>query len=280
LWPGDAPYAKGKACEDIPTLTIFEPQLGHDNGSAVVILPGGAYAGLAGNLEGRQVADWFTARGFHAFVLSYRLSSNGYLLPVPLLDARRAIQTVRARARDYFIAPNRIVLIGFSAGGHLAALAATQSVPGKPEDEDAIERVSSRPDFLVLGYPWIGAISSDTSHLSYCNLFNVMDRCEALRAAYSPDLFVTRDTPPTFWFHTFSDDTVPVEQGLRFYQALIKAGVPAEAHIFANGPHGTGLGKGDAALDQWPNLLEIWLRGQGLLTPDKTVAGPRPAWMK
>ena len=269
LWPGDAPLAKGKACEDTPTLTIFEPQRGHENGSAVVILPGGAYLQLAGNLEGRQVADWFTARGFRAFVLSYRLSSNGYLLPVPLLDARRAMQLVRARARDYQIDPGRIVLIGFSAGGHLAALAATQPVPGNPDAEDPIERVSSRPDYLVLGYPWIGAISLDTSHLSYCKLFNVMDRCEELRLAYSPDLFVTKDTPPTFWYHTFNDQTVPVEQGLRFYEALVKAGVPAEAHIFANGPHGTGLGKGDAALDQWPNLLEIWLRAQGLLTPAK-----------
>jgi acetyl esterase/lipase len=273
LWPGDAPEAKGKRCEDIPALSIFEPQSGHENGSAVVILPGGAYAHLAANLEGRQVADWFTARGFRAFVLSYRLSSNGYLLPVPLLDARRAIQTVRARSRDYFIAPNRIVLIGFSAGGHLAALASTQALPGKADSDDPVERVSSRPDYLVLGYPGIGAISTNTSHLSYCKLFNVMDRCESLRTAYSPDLFVTQDTPPTFLFHTANDATVPVEQGMRFYEALIKAGVPAEAHIFANGPHGVGLGKGDAALDQWPNLLEIWLRAQGLLTPDKSVAG-------
>jgi len=267
LWPGDAPQAKGSACEDTPTLTILDPQPGHDNGSAVVVLPGGAYVGLAANLEGRQVADWFTARGFHAFILQYRLSSNGYLLPVPLLDARRAVQTVRTRAADYHIDPNRIVIIGFSAGGHLAALASTQSVGGDPNAQDPIERVSSRPNFTVLGYPWIGAISSDTSHLSYCKLFNVMDRCEELRKAYSPDLFVTKDTPPTFWFHTFNDETVPVEQGLRYYEALVKAGVPAEAHIFANGPHGVGLGKSDAALDQWPNLLEIWLRAQGLLPP-------------
>jgi acetyl esterase/lipase len=274
LWPGDAPLAKGKACEDTPTLTIFEPHKGQGNGSAVVILPGGAYLRLAGNLEGRQVADWFVARGFRAFVLSYRLSSHGYLLPVPLLDARRAVQTVRARASDYQIDPNRIVIIGFSAGGHLAALASTQFVPGKPDAEDPIERVSSRPDFLVLGYPWIGAISSDTSHLSYCKLFSVMDKCEELRMAYSPDLFVTKETPPTFWYHTFNDKTVPVEQGLRFYEALVKAGVPSEAHIFPNGPHGVGLGKGDAVLDQWPNLLENWLRAQGLLTADKPVAKP------
>ena len=274
LWPGDAPEAKGKACEDTPTLTIFEPHHGTENGSAVVILPGGAYAHLAANLEGRQFADWFTARGFRAFILSYRLSSHGYLLPVPLLDARRAVQTVRARAREYQINPSRIVLIGFSAGGHLAALASTQPVPGNPDAEDPIERVSSRPDYLVLGYPWIGALSPDTSHLSYCKMFNVMDKCEELKAAYSPDLFVTKDTPPTFWYHTFNDKTVPLEQGLRFYEALVKAGVPAEAHIFANGPHGTGLGKGDAALDQWPNLLEIWLRAQGLLTAEKSAAKP------
>ena len=274
LWPGDAPEAKGKACEDTPTLTIFDPQPGHGNGSAVVVFPGGAYVGLAANLEGRQVADWFTARGFRAFILSYRLSSKGYLLPVPLLDARRAIQTVRGRAQDYHIDPNRIVVIGFSAGGHLAALSATQFVPGSPDADDPIARVSSRPDYLVLGYPWIGAISSDTSHLSYCKLFNVMDRCEALRAAYSPDLFVTKDTPPTFIFHTFNDQTVPVEQGLRFYEALLKAGVPSEIHVFANGPHGVGFGGTDAALEQWPGLLEAWLRAQGLLSAKSASGKP------
>ena len=101
-----------------------------------------------------------------------------------------------------------------------------------------------------------------------------MDRCAELRAAYSPDLFVTKETPPAFMYHTFNDQTVSVEQGLRFYEALVKAGVPAEIHIFANGPHGTGLGKGDLALDQWPGLLETWLRGQGLLT--KAPAAGRP----
>ncbi len=266
LWPGDAPQAKGKACEDIPTLSVFEPQGGQGNGSSVIVLPGGAYMGLAATLEGREIADWFTARGFRAFVLQYRLGSSGYLLPVPLLDARRAVQLVRARAADYHIDPHRIVMIGFSAGGHLAALSSTQPVPGDPSADDPIDRVSSRPDFLVLGYPWIGAISTDTSHLSYCKILNIMDRCEALRLAYSPDLFVTKDTPPTFWYHTADDQTVPIEQGLRFYLALLKAGVPVEAHIFESGAHGSGLGKGNPALDQWPSLLETWLRVHGLVS--------------
>jgi acetyl esterase/lipase len=265
LWQGDAPQARGTGCEDVPTLTIVRPQPGHGSGSAVVVLPGGGYGHLAANLEGRQVADWFTSRGFTAFILQYRLSSHGYLLPVPLLDARRAVQTVRARAADYKIDPNRIAIIGFSAGGHLAALASVQPVPGDAAAADPVERVSSRPNYMVLGYPWIGAISSDTSHLSYCKEFNVMDRCEELRKAYSPDLFVTKETPPTFWYHTADDGLVPVEQGLRFYEALLKAGVPAEGHIFAHGQHGTGLGTGDPSLDQWPELLETWLRKQGMI---------------
>ena len=276
LWTGDAPEAKGKSCEDIPTLTVMGPRHGAENGSAVIILPGGSYRTLAADLEGREVADWFTARGFRAFILSYRLTSNGYVLPVPLLDARRAIQTVRGRAADYHIDPNRIVLIGFSAGGHLAALAGTQFVAGNPDSDEPIERVSSRPDYLVLGYPWIGAISLDTSHLNYCKLYSLMDQCAALQTAYSPDLFVTKDTPPTFMYHTFTDQTVPVEQGLRFYEALIKAGVPSEMHIFAKGGHGSGLGKGDASLDQWPGLLETWLRAQGLLTVDEPLVRAKP----
>ena len=280
LWPGDAPQATGKTCDDIPTLTILAPRTGTANGSAVIVLPGGSYRMLAADLEGREVADWFAARGFRAFILSYRLSSHGYILPVPLLDARRAVQLVRSRARDYQIDPNRIVMIGFSAGGHLAALAGTQFVPGKPDTDDPaqdpIARVSSRPDYLVLGYAWLGAVSMDTSHLNYCKLYNLMDKCEALAAAYTPQLFVTKDTPPTFMYHTFNDHTVPIEQALGFYGALVKAGVQSEMHVFANGSHGSGLGKGDQALDQWPGLLENWLRAQGLLTVNQDATAPKP----
>ena len=265
LWSGDAPGAKGKACEDTPTLTIFFPRSGVASGSSVIILPGGSHQRLAGDLEGREIADWFTARGITAFILQYRLGSNGYLFPVPLYDARRAVQFVRSRAADYHLDPHRVVIIGFSAGGHLAALAATKPIEGKEDAADPVERVSSRPDFLVLGYPWIGAISMDYSHLNYCKLMNVENRCEELTKEFSPDLFVTKDTPPTFWYHTADDSTVPIDQGLRFYEALLKAGVLAEAHVFAHGSHGSGLGKGNPSLDQWPQLLEVWLRAQGLI---------------
>lgn len=276
LWEGDAPAAKGKQCEDVPTLIEVDPQFGMANGSAVVIFPGGGYRSLTTPMESREIADWFTVRGFKAFILTYRLTSHGYELPVALLDAERGIQTVRAHAADYKIGPNRIVVIGFSAGGHLAALAGTKFVPGKADASDPIDSVSSRPDYLVLGYPWIGAVGSDMAHLNYCKVFNLMDKCEALRAEYSPELFVTKQTPPTFIYHTFTDQTVPVEQSLRFYNALLKAEVSAEIHIFANGSHGTGLGRGDQALDQWPSLLEAWLRGRGLLVVDTAIVGTPP----
>jgi acetyl esterase/lipase len=267
LWPGDAPEAKGTGCGDIPTLTVLRTQPGRENGSAVLVLPGGGYMGLASILEGREVADWFTARGFTAFVLRYRLGSK-YLLPVPLIDARRAVQLVRARAGDYKVDPHRIVIIGFSAGGHLAALSSTQFVPGDHAADDPISRVSSRPDYTVLGYPWIGGITPDTSHLTYCKLVDILKvpgECEALQKAYSPELYVSKETPPTFIYHTTEDETVPVEQALSYYEALLKSGVSAEMHIFARGGHGSGLGSGNAALDQWPNLLENWLRDQGLM---------------
>ena len=287
LWPGQppgdktpgvgtSPATKSDPCSDTPALTVFGPRQGTANGSAVIIFPGGAYIHLAGDLEGREIADWFTARGFRAFILSYRLSSQGYLLPVPLLDARRAIQTIRARATDYQISPNRIVVIGFSAGGHLAALAGTQFEPGKPSAEDPIDRASSRPDYLVLGYPWLDAITKDTTYLSYCKILNLMDQCDQLRAKYDPVLFVSNDTPPAFIYQTSADKTVSPAASIDFYQALLKAGVPSELHVFVNGKHGSGLGKGDPALDQWPGLLENWLRAQGLLTVDKSAVGSNP----
>ncbi len=157
LYDGDAPGAAGKADLDVPTLTVFRPHPRTGNGTAIVIAPGGAYLGLAANLEGRQVADFFAARGVTAFVLKYRLGRT-YLYPTPLRDAQRAIRFVRARAAEFGIIPDRIGMMGFSAGGHLTASAATFVEPGRPDAPDPIERVGSRPDFIVLGYPWLNAM--------------------------------------------------------------------------------------------------------------------------
>ena len=271
LWEGNAPGALGNAVDDVPTMTIFRPHAGTGNGTAVIVAPGGAYLGLAANLEGRQVADWFTSRGVTAFVLKYRLGRN-YLYPIPLTDARRAIRLVRSRAKEFGIAPNRVGMIGFSAGGHLTAMASTMFDDGQPGSPDLVERVSSRPDFQILGYPWVNAMKADQKGVvPYCYVLRVeAEKCKQFEQ-YSPDLHVTARTPPAFIYHTTDDELVPVDASITLYRALRAADVPVEMHIFAKGKHGSGLGLGDAALDLWPTLLEAWLRARGLLTLDPSL---------
>lgn len=267
LWDGPAPGAIGQGAEDIPTVTVFRPQPHTGNGTAIVIAPGGAYLHLAENLEGRQVADWFTVRGVTAFVLTYRLGPR-YLYPVPLEDAERAIRWVRAHAAEFHLRADRIGMMGFSAGGHLAAMTGVAGGPGGAA-ADAVDRENSRPDYLVLGYPWLGAMLADPPKPyipSYATLMHVpeAERAELARR-YTPALHVTRETPPTFIYSTTDDRTCPIAATIDFYRALIQAGVPVELHIYRHGRHGSGLGLGDPALDTWPSLLEGWLRGSGLL---------------
>ena len=265
LWDGDAPGAVGKADLDVPTLTVFRPHGKTGNGTAVVIAPGGAYLGLAANLEGRQVADFFAARGVTAFVLKYRLGTT-YLYPTPLRDAQRAMRFVRARAAEFGVAPDRIGMMGFSAGGHLTATTATCVEPGTPDATDSLDRVSTRPDFIVLGYPWLNAMwKNPDGVLSYCSALKLAPAQCTTFDQYSPDAHVTAQAPPAFIYHTTDDDLVPVEASVAFYRVMAKAGVPVEMHLFAKGKHGSGLGLGDPALDQWSGLLEAWLRGRGLL---------------
>jgi acetyl esterase/lipase len=268
LWPSDAPEVAGTEAADLPTLTVFLPQKGKGTGSAVVVAPGGAYLGLASNLEGRQVADWFTSRGLTAFVLKYRLGAK-YLYPLPLEDAERAVRLVRSSATSYGFLPDRIGFIGFSAGGHLAAATGTLYDAGKPDAGDPVERVSSRPDFLILGYPWLNAMQPSGHYITYCSVIKTIppETCKLDEQKYTPSLHVTPQTPTTFIYSTTDDQTVPISASVDFYNALIAAGVPAELHIFRHGEHGSGMGAGSAALDQWPVLLEQWLRDQGLLTP-------------
>jgi acetyl esterase/lipase len=278
LWERAAPGALGTSESDIPMLTLFRPQPHTGNGAAVIIAPGGAYLGLASNLEGRQVADWYTSRGVTAFVLRYRLGSK-YLYPVPLEDAQRAIRLVRSHASECGVRPDRIGFMGFSAGGHLAAMTSTMFDSGEANAPDAIDRVSSRPDFVVLGYPWLNAMEkNEKGVLSYCSALKIpADQCVHFEQ-YSPDQHVSAQTPPTFIYHTTDDETVPVEASVKYYRALHAAGVPVEMHLFGHGHHGTGMGGGDASLDMWPILLENWLRSRGLLTREAPAsAGPQTA---
>jgi acetyl esterase/lipase len=234
------------------------------SGTAIIVAPGGGYTGLAMNHEGRQVANLLNAAGVTTFVLKYRLGPR-YRHPIELGDALRAIRIVRARAQEFGLQPDRIGMLGFSAGGHLTSTAGTHFDAGKADAADPIDRVSSRPDFLVLCYP---AISFDPAIAHAGSVRSLLgDKPEqALLDELSNDLKVTPQTPPTFLFHTNADTGVVAENSVRFYLALRRAKVPAEMHIFENGPHGVGLALGDPALSAWPTLLANWLRGRGLLT--------------
>ena len=270
IWPAAAPGAKGDTPADVPSVTVFKPHPGRSKGTAVIVAPGGGYRGLASNLEGRQVADWFAARGVTAFVLNYRLGER-YPFPIALTDAQRAIRLVRANAKEWGVSPDRIGIVGFSAGGHLAAMVGTSFTPPDTNVSDRVDRVSDRPDFLILGYSAISFMEPDSSGDSkYCK-FTRMRNCDPQAyARFTPDTLVRADTPPTFLYHTSDDAVVPAEDSIRFYLALRSKGIPAELHIFGTGAHGSGLGDGDRNLGAWPTLLESWLRQQGLLS----IPGP------
>ena len=231
--------------------------------TAVIIAPGGGYQHLSMNLEGRMPANYLNTLGVAAFVLKYRLGPK-YHHPVELGDAQRAIRTVRARATEWHVADDRIGIMGFSAGGHLAATASTHFDAGKATAADPIDRVSSRPDFAILGYPVITFTESWTHQGSKTMLLG-QNADPALARSLSNETQVTPRTPPTFLFHTNADTTVPAENSVQYFLALRKAGVPAEMHIFKDGAHGAGLGMQDLALSEWPKVLANWLRASGLI---------------
>src|SRR5579872_807869 len=268
LWSGAAPGAQGTAESDIPQMTAYLPRATAPNSTqgdmtAVIVLPGGGYRALSMNNEGRQVANYLNSMGLAAFVLQYRLGPR-YHHPVEIEDAQRAIRTVRSHASEWHIATNRIGIMGFSAGGHLAATASTRFDSGKPDASDAVDRVSSRPDFAVLCYPVISLTEAWTHQGSKLNLLGENPAPE-LAKTMSMENAVTAQTPPTFIFQTNADTTVPAENSVYYYLALRKAGVSAELHVFENGPHGVGLAMNDPALSEWPKLLVNWLRAHGFI---------------
>ncbi|MCP3732237.1 alpha/beta hydrolase [Sphingomonas sp. MG17] len=268
LWPGRAPGATSDDADETPKITVVHPPSRYKNGAAVVIAPGGAYVALAHSLEGTEPATWFASRGVTAFVLTYRVGGRARL-PLPLIDGARAMRLVRSRAAEFGLDADRIGMMGFSAGGHLAATIATSAEGGRPGATDPVERASSRPDFLILGYPWLeGMQLSSDGNSQYCEFARrkAPAACDPRRyTQYLPTRDVSARTPPAFLYHTTADQLVPSEGSLRFYLALKRQGVPAELHLFERGSHGSGLGGADPALSKWPELLQEWLRGRGLL---------------
>jgi acetyl esterase/lipase len=242
----------------VPTLTVFKPVT--PNGQAVIICPGGAYGILAFDKEGTRVAELFTQWGITAFVLKYRLpddSSNIDKSIAPLQDAQRSIQYVRTMASAYGVQSNKIGIMGFSAGGHLASTAATHfAIKADPANTD---NTSVRPDFAILAYPVISMDSSITHKGSRQNLLGSKPSVDHL-VLYSNELQVTPQTPPTFIVHASDDGGVPVENSIRFYQACIKNKVPVEMHLYPKGGHGFGL-YNKTTTDVWTDRLQHWLNG-------------------
>ena len=260
LWAGGAPGAKGTGPEDKPTLTAFLPA-SNPTHTAVVVAPGGGYVHLAMDYEGYDVARWLNAHGVAAFVLQYRLGPK-YRDPIELEDAQRAVRMVRAAAARNGIATDHIGMWGFSAGGHLAATAGTQFDAGRGDATDAIDRVSSRPDFLVLAYPVI-TMRRELTHMGSHDALLGADATAAEETRMSAETRVTARTPPTFLFATTDDDVVPVMNSVLFYEAMVRAKVPAEMHLFQHGRHGVGLGEKEAELRVWPELLLKWMVERG-----------------
>jgi len=263
IWPDGTPGSLGDRPLDVPTLTPFLPDPAKRNGASVVILPGGGYGALAVH-EGRGYAEWFASQGVAAYVLKYRLGSSGYRHPAMINDAARALRLVRSYARRDGLNPARIAVIGSSAGGHLAATLLTHFDSGKPDASDPAERESSRPDLGILCYPVISL--GEFAHAgSKKNLLGETPAPELVQSL-SNELQVTKETPPTFIWHTFEDKTVPVENSLLFASALRRAGVPFSLHIYETGPHGLGLGGTRGAAPPWASELLFWFGERKFLT--------------
>ncbi|MGA2051681.1 MAG: alpha/beta hydrolase [Opitutales bacterium] len=253
LWPGDAPLAQGNnTMLDIPALTAFLPAPGEATGSAIIVCPGGGYTHLSLKREGSVIGTWLANNGVTAFVLKYRLGPK-YHYPAEFDDVERALRYVRFNAPAWNLDPHRIGIMGFSAGGHLASLAATHSTPGDPKATDPIERVSSRPDLQILLYPVITFTDEPNVHKG--------SRAALLGPNPPPDVLlllssekqVTQDTPRAFLVHSTSDHTVPVANSDAYAAALAKLNIPV---VYLRGPYG---GHGFGLTDAWSGQCIAWL---------------------
>jgi acetyl esterase/lipase len=279
LWPGKAPGAIGDAFDDIPILYTY-PAAGPGPHSAVIVLPGGSYNHLVTEKEGAVEARWLNAHGMSAYVLLYRLSPR-YMYPAAMLDGMRAVRLVRAHAAQWNIRPDAIGVWGFSAGGHLSGYLATadphMDVRFHPEHAlqenlksndafvlDDIDALSAHPDFAILSYARVDLDPTIPGTFGMKALTGD-NAPQSLVDAIDPVKHVTAQTSPSFIYSTENDQTVNPMNATAFFNALLKAGVPAELHVFELGPHGTGMGQNlpQKELAIWPTLLAHWLQLHG-----------------
>lgn len=263
VWPSTAPQETGNIGEEkatpskagqkqvlrisnvsTPTLQFFPAPKDKNTGTTIVVCPGGGYNILAFDLEGTEVCEWLNTIGVNAVLLKYRVPRRAGLPPyhAPLQDAQRTLSITRARAKQWGIEEDRIGILGFSAGGNLAAMAALKYGQRNYDEIDAIDKVSCRPDFAVLVYP----------------AYLVKD------GKLVPEVQVTKSTPPMFMAHAYNDGVTP-ESSVLLWLALKRTGVPAEMHITETGGHGYGLRKSSSNSHRWPQRCEQWMRERGLL---------------
>jgi len=245
-----------------PSMTYVTPAPDRPSGTAVIICPGGGYGGLAWDREGIQYARWLSGLGVSSFILKYRLGDYGH--PAPLQDVLRAVRLVRRNAEEYGINPERIGIMGSSAGGHLAASASTLFDHTDGRTGDALDTVSARPDFAILMYPVISMADGVTHNGSRRNLIGEPPR-GSLFELMSLENQVTANTPPTLIIHTQPDQAVPVENAIRYFQALTRHEVPGELYVFTTGSHGMGIRPGLGTASDWPARAAEWLFDRGLI---------------
>lgn len=262
LWSNHAPIGGGQFAEAEAFITVHRP--GKPNGAALVICPGGGYGGLVTGAEGHGIATWLNARGVTGVVLEYRLPKGNSALP--LLDAQRAIRTVRSRASEWGLDPKRIGIIGFSAGGHLASTAGTHFDAGDAKAPDAIDRVSCRPDFMILVYPVISF--GEKGHAgSRKNLVGPTPTPEQVDL-FSNEKQVTKETPPAYLAHAIDDKVVPIENSRMFHEALQTNGVETKLLELPSGGHGLNGYKGPN-WDAWQSGSLAWLEAIKVIPPTK-----------
>lgn len=258
LWEQAAPGSRGDGLADTPHLIPYRIETERP-APAVIVFPGGGYEKHAPH-EGEPIARWLNSLGIASFILKYRFSP--YRHPVPLLDAQRAIRLVRYRAAEWGVDPERVGIIGFSAGGHLAATASTQFDYGDEAAPDPVDRMSCRPDLAILSYPVI-TMEKPFAHEGSVACLLGDDTSDEMRKAMSAEKNVRDDTPPIFLWHATADKAVPVENSLLFARALAAAKVPFSLHVFPGGKHGMSLAKEHPELCVWPTLCATWLRERG-----------------